>query len=427
VPLCVFDNITGAAPGYRVATNILTSERRESLIYGMDPDLPLADGLRIWKEKVKQASGIAPRFVHDGPVLELGEQGDDVDLSTVPFLRWHEGDGGGYLSATAVTMRDLDTGYLNVGSYRFMYIDEQTMVVHIGSGHNGDLIRQQYWEQGKACPITVSLGNDPAVFIAAGANLRYGAAEYDYAGWLRGEPVELIDGPVTGVPMPAQAEVVLEAELLPPEQGEVSEGPFGEASGYYGGGAHDAPRVAIKAIWHRPNAIVMGSPPMPGAVRSRLGSRAVQVWNELDALGIPGITAVNYGYGLCIIAVKQAHPGHAMRAAHGAMGGTAGYHARVTVVVDDDINVYDADEVLWAIATRCDPETSVDIARRIWSYRIDPSLNPEKRARGDLTGSTMIIDATRPFYWKDRFPKVTGFDLATKAAVRDKWRAQLAE
>jgi 4-hydroxy-3-polyprenylbenzoate decarboxylase len=425
VPLTVFEDIDGVGGDWRVATNFLGSDRRESLVYGIDPELPLAAAMRTWKERVKDFTGISPRFVNDGSVLEIGQEGDDVDITKLPFLRWHEGDGGGYLCGTAVTMCDPQTGYVNVGSYRFKLVDEKTMVYHIGSGHNGDVIRKQYWEQGKACPVTISLGQDPAVFVAAGTNLKYGAEEYDYAGWLRGAPVDLIKSPLLGVPMPAEAEVVVEADLLPPSEGMADEGPFGEASGYYGGGVHQAPLVAVRAVWHRPNAIVLGAPPMPGTVRSRLGSRAVQIWNELEQLGIPNVTAVNYGWGLCIIALKQAFAGHAMRAAHGALGGTAGYHSRVMIVVDEDVNVYDADEVLWAIATRCDPETSIDVARRIWGYRIDPRLSPEKRARGDLTGSSVIIDATRPYHWRDEFPEVTGFDLGTKAAIREKWKTQL--
>lgn len=425
VPLCVFSDIVGCSPDYRVVTNVLNSPEAESLVYGIDPEVPLAAAMKTWKDRARDFAPIPPRMVDEGPVLTKHAEGDEVDLTRLPFIRWHEHDGGGYLCGTSVTIRDPVSKYLNVGSYRFKLLSPTTMVVHIGSGHNGDVLRKLYWEQGKRCPITVSLGQDPAVLVAAGTNLPYGAGEYDYAGWLTGEPVDLVEGPVLGVPMPADAEVVLEAELLPPAEGMAPEGPFGEMSGYYGGGIHDAPVVAVRAVWERPEPIVLGCPPMPGGPRSRLGSRAIQIWNELENLGIPNIEAVNYGWGLTIIALRQMFPGHAMRAAHGAMGGTAGYHSRVMIVVDEDVNVYDADEVLWAIATRCDPETSIDIARRIWSYRIDPRLSPEKRQRGDLTGSTVIVDACRPFYWRDSFPAVTGTSRSMKEEVSAKWRAQL--
>jgi 4-hydroxy-3-polyprenylbenzoate decarboxylase len=84
--------------------------------------------------------------------------------------------------------------------------------------------------------------------------------------------------------------------------------------------------------------------------------------------------------------------------------GTAGYHGRFVIVVDEDIDPYNLEQVLWAIATRCDPETSVDISRRIWSYKIDPRLPKNKKEVADYTGSVAIIDACRPYHWIDEFP-----------------------
>jgi 4-hydroxy-3-polyprenylbenzoate decarboxylase len=136
----------------------------------------------------------------------------------------------------------------------------------------------------------------------------------------------------------------------------------------------------------------------PGVARS--WARAVEsfvtgilIWNELEGLGIPNIIGVNYSWGMTIIAIKQAYPGHAMRAAHGALGGTAGYHGRFVIVVDDDIDPFDLHDVMWALATRCDPETSLDVCRRIWSYKIDPRLPKHKKEAADYTCAVAIIDA----------------------------------
>lgn len=423
-PMCLFTDIAGCDPRYRVLTNVLSGAARESRVYGTDPTLPVAEAMRQWKSRSQQLVPIPPVQVESGPVQQNYRPADEIDLSVLPFVRWHEGDGGGYLCATAVTMREPESGSLNLGCYRFQYVDETRMVCHIGSGHNGDVIRKLYWAQGRPCPITISLGHDPALLIAAGTNSPYGTSEYDYAGALRGEPIRLVPG-TFGVPVPADAELVIEAELLPPEDGMVAEGPFGEASGYYGGGVHDAPLVAVRGCWERDDPIVLGSPPMPGPGRELLGSRAIEVWRELEALGIPQITAVNYGWGLTIIALRQMFPGHPMRAAHGALGGTAGYHGRIVIVVDEDIDVYDPGSVLWAIATRCDPESAIDIARRIWSYRIDPRLSPQRRADGDLTGSVAIIDACRPFHWRDSFPAVTGVSAELRAKTLHRWGSTL--
>src|SRR5262249_7485268 len=196
-------------------------------------------------------------------------------------------------------------------------------------------------------------------------------------GWVGGRGggrVGILRGIASDLPIPATAEVIFEGEMPPPEEGTDIEGPFGEFSGYYGGGGRPAPVAIVKRILYRNNPIILGSPPLFGSSRGGLFSRGIFVWDELGGLGVSGIQEGNYSGGMCIISLKQAYPGHAMRTAHGAVGGTAGYHGRFVIVVDDDIDPYNLEQVLWAIATRCDPETSLDVCRRIWSYKIDPRL-----------------------------------------------------
>ena len=115
--------------------------------------------------------------------------------------------------------RDPDSGYLNVGSYRYMLLSKNTMVAHIGSGHHGDVIRKKYWAKGESCPVAISLGQEPALFEASGTNLSWGVSEYGFAGWIRGAPVEVTRAITTDLPIPATAEVVLEGEMLSPEGG----------------------------------------------------------------------------------------------------------------------------------------------------------------------------------------------------------------
>lgn len=422
-PTVLFDSIKGYPPGFRVLTNLTSSTNslRERLVYGVPLNDSDAEAVYGWKEMLQQVERVPPLEIADGPVKEVVQEGADVNLPELPWMRWHEHDGGRYMCATSSVTRDPDSGVINVGSYRFMMIDRDTMVVHIGSGHHGDIIRRKYWARGQACPISISLGQDPAILFAAGTNLRWGEPEYDYAGWLRGAPVEVTPGVFTGLPIPATAEVVLDAEMLPPEAGTDIEGPFGEASGYYGGGAQTSPLTKVRAIMRRRDPIVLGAPPFQSASRELLGSRGVRVWAELEGLGINGIAGVNYSWGMTIIAVKQAFAGHAMRAALGALGGTAGYHGRFVILVDDDVNPFNVDEVLWAVATRCDPGTQLDVVRRIWSYDIDPRLDPDKKAKKDYTGSVAIIDATRPFYWRDRFPAATSIGPDLRRATEAKW------
>ncbi len=421
-PALLFRSIEGLPKGTRVLTNMLSNRVKERLVFGVSNDMSDRDAVKHWKERLKQYRPIEPVEVGKAPVKEYVVKGDDLDLGKVPWVRWHERDGGPYMCATSVVTRDPDSGFLNVGSYRFMWVNKNTIVAHIGSGHHGDVIRKKYWAKGKPCPAAISLGQDPSLLVAAGTNLPWGSSEYGFAGWLRGEGVEVVKGEYTDLPIPANAEFVLEGDMLPPEAGQDIEGPFGEFSGYYGGGARPAPVTRVKSMLFRSDPIVLGAPPLPpGENYGVLSSRGILIWNELEALGIPNIMGVNYSWGLTIISLKQAYPGHAMRAAHGALGGTAGYHGRFVIVVDEDINPYNLQEVWWALATRCDPETSLDVSRRIWSYKIDPRLNEEKKSAGNYTGSVAIIDACRPYHWMDKFPPTTKISQDLLAKTEKKW------
>ena len=420
-PAVLFDSIQGFKKGFRILTNFLAHKSRERLVYGVAEELTDSEAVRLWKNKLKEVKPVETLHVDDGPVKENMMVGNDVDLTRFPWPKWHQRDGGPYICATAVVTRDPESGYINVGSYRYMLLSKNTMVAHIGSGHHGDVIRKKYWAKGKACPVAISLGQEPALFVTAGTNLSWGVSEYGFAGWMRGAPVEVTKGVVTDLPIPATAEVVLEGEMIAPEQGMEVEGPFGEMSGYYGGGARPAPITVIKSVLYRNDPIVLGAPPFLGASRGILSSRGILIWNELEALGIPNIIGVNYSWGMTIIAIKQAYPGHAMRVAHGALGGTAGYHGRFVILVDDDIDPFDLEDVLWALATRCDPETSLDVCRRIWSYKIDPRLPKHKKEAGDYTGAVAIIDACKPYHWIDEFPRTTKISEELLKATEDKW------
>ena len=129
-------------------------------------------------------------------------------------------------------------------------------------GRHGAIIARKYWDQGKPCPVAVVNGEDPALFIAGFEYLPDGQSEYDFAGAIKGAPIEVIAGPLTGLPLPAHAEIILEGELLPPSEMTLPEGPFGEFTGYYAADARPCPVMQVNAIHHRDDPILLGSPPM---------------------------------------------------------------------------------------------------------------------------------------------------------------------
>jgi len=423
-PCLLFNRIKGYPAGFRVLTTVRHNRMAGRLIYGVDEHLDDDAAVLVWRERMKQYEPVPPVEVATGPVKENVISGDDVDLFKMPWVRWHEHDGGRYVCGTSVIMREPESGYINLGSYRFKLIDRNRIVVHIGSGHNGDVIRKRYWSRGQSCPVAISLGQEPAIFMNAGTSLPWGAPEYDYIGWLRGAPVEVTKGFYTDLPIPATAEIILEGEMLPPDGGSEIEGPFGEASGYYGGGARPSPVTKIHAILYRNDPIVIGDPPLivEGSGQNVLYSRSIDVREELEGLGVPGIKGVSHKYSRNIISLEQSYPGHAMRAALGSCGGgSGGYHVKMVIVVDEDIDPHNIEEVFWALATRCDPESSISVCKGTWSYAIDPALPPEKRATGDYTSSLAVFNACRPFHWKQDFPRTTRISEEARKIYEAKW------
>ena len=269
--------------------------------------------------------------------------------------------------------------------------------------------------------------------VAASTRAREGESEYGFAGGRLGKPIRTVKGTITGLPIPADAELVFEGFMPPPSEDARPEGPFGEWPGYYASDSRPEPVLHVKAIYHRKDAIVLGQPPakptLPG--RQNKISRIASLWDAIEAAGVPGITGVwkMPGAGarfIDIISIKQLHPGHAKMAGLVAAGcGPGAYMTRMVIVVDDDIDITDPAEVMWALATRWDPKTQTDIIDGCWTGYIDPRLDPAKRESGDITNSRMIAYAVRPYHWKDEFPKVNTVSKEYAEEVRKKWSGKL--
>jgi 4-hydroxy-3-polyprenylbenzoate decarboxylase len=210
-PALMFDDIPGYPKGYRVMANILTSPKRIIRTLRLPGESTEIDLVRHWRDYFREAKTIPPRTVNTGPVMENVYYDDDVDLLKIPTPRWHEGDGGYYIgTGCMVVMKDPDTGWINYGAYRVQSHDKNTASVMTSKGKHGNLIMRKYHDKGEPCPIAVVVGMHPALFMVAGLEIPYGTNEYDAAGGLIGEPVDIIAGPRTGLPIPAWAEIAFE-------------------------------------------------------------------------------------------------------------------------------------------------------------------------------------------------------------------------
>ena len=427
-PVLLFKGMVGCDPSARVIMNVRTSK---FMVGELDLNAVVEHRLR---RKESSPEPIPPLMVDSGPILENVIKGDDVDIRVFPHPVWHAEDGGPYPGTEClILMRDPDSDWVNMATYRTQLHDAKTVTVFIEPGKHGDIIRRKYWARGEACPAVICLGQAPVLGGAARVTVGAGVSELDIAGGQLGRAIDVVAGPLTGIPIPADAEMAFEARILSPEEETRVEGPFGEWPGYYASGARDEPAVRVDAIYHRDDPIIIGQPPVRPTLPGRHANigMAAAVWDAMEAAGVPGIKGVwkmpaGGSRFIDVVAIDQLHAGHAKMAGLVATGcGPGAFMGRMVIIVDDDIDITNASEVLWALATRWDPKTQTDIIDDCWTGNLDPTVPPDKRDTGNLTNSRIIMYAVRPFHWKDDFPMVNMVDRDYAAEVKRKWKDKL--
>jgi UbiD family decarboxylase len=413
-PAVIFGDVPDSLPGSRVLVNFFGG-LRQRMTLGFPTELNKIELSEAFREHyISNLKRIEPRIVETGPIFENIISGDDIDITRFPTPKWHEDDGGRYIGTGSFNVtRDPDEGWVNCGTYRVMIHDEKSVGFYISPGKHGRIHRDKYEARGEPMPVAIVVGCDPMSFLMASSEIPYGVNEYEVIGGIRGKAVDLVIAPITGLPVPADAEIVIEGFVQPGHT--KPEGPFGEWMGYYGSDVRDEPVMDIKAIYHRNNPIILGCAPQrpPDEIaRYRALTRSAIVRENIVKAGVPDVTAawaheIGTARLLLAVSIKQRYGGHSKQAGHiAAMCHSGAYAGRYVIVVDDDIDVSNLDEVIWAMLTRSDPASSIDIITQAWSTPLDPRIEPWRKAMGDFTNSRAIIDACRPFHWKDKYPKV---------------------
>ncbi|MGZ9160180.1 MAG: UbiD family decarboxylase [Candidatus Limnocylindrales bacterium] len=428
-PCVLFDDVPGYPSGHRVIVNCNGTPARQAVTLNLPPEEADHEGLfRFWRRTLSDFQAIESVVVDTGPIFENTLDGSDVDLEAFPVPIWHPQDGGRYIGTASMNiLKDPDSPWVNVGTYRNQIFGRDELGIYISPGKHGRLIRDAYLARGEKIPVAVVVGADPLLFMASCAEgIPYGMSEYAWAGGVRGAPVEVVRGPVTGLPIPATAEIAIEG-WIDPAAPLHDEGPYGEWMGYYASGEGQTHVIKVAAIHHRNDPILLGCPqgkPPHEDNRFLAYLKSALIENQLRAAGVPRITGVwcppeAGNRMMTVIAVDQAYPGHAKQALLvGSQTGTSAYAGRVAVVVDPDIDITSIDDVLWAIMTRCDPVRDVTIIDRTWSGPLDPAIHPDERG----FNSRLLIDATKPWEWRDRFadPVVTA-EMSRAARARWGW------
>ncbi|WP_036595677.1 UbiD family decarboxylase [Ottowia thiooxydans] len=428
----LFDDIPGYPKGHRVMTCSTSSPARLSSILRLPIETTNAGLTQSLRGKPKQWQGLAadypPVAVATGPVFENIQEKESVDVLAFPSPLWHEKDGGRYIgTGCMVVTKDLDSDWVNVGTYRVMVHDKNHVGLDMIPGKHGAIQYDKYMKAGKPFPVAIVIGCDPLGYLISGIEVPFGMCEYNYIGAILKQPVSVVHGQLTDLPIPSHAEIVLEGWAYPGD--ERIEGPFGEFHGYYPGKPATAPVVTVERVYFRNNPIIMGSPPAkpPNDYSySKAVMRSALLMDSLIAAGVPDVQAVwAHEIGgarmFNVVSIKQRYAGHARQAGHIlSQCGVGAYMSRYSVVVDEDIDPSNMQEVMWAVATRSDPEMDIDITRRGMGSKNDPmSIALPYKAPFN---SKAIIDACRPFDFINEFPEVAEASKELQDKVRAKWK-----
>ena len=392
-----------------VVSGIIRSRERAIMALGCET-------YREIEDKLQQAiaAPIPPKYVKTSPAREVVMLGDDVDLFRLPIPMSSIYDGGPMITAGVVIARDPEFG-INSGIYRFIVKEKNLTGIDIVTPNNMRMFAQRAYAERRPLPISISIGTHPIEITGSGYRAPLGVDEMAIAGGLRGAPVELAPCTTIDLPYIADAEIVLEAEILPTGW-TWPEGRFGEFTRLMGG-LHWNPLVRIKAISMRRDAIYynlhmpwentwLAAPTRYAAIRQALRTAGVQVKDINVTLG-------GCAFWHAVISIKK-QPGEAKNALLAALSVMDLKHV---VVVDDDIDVFDPMDVEWAIATRVQGDRDIMIVSNARAKPLDPSL---PQGFGVVpTGAKVGIDATIPEgIPREHYERIT-YAYADRAKIED--------
>ena len=247
------------------------------------------------------------------------------------------------------------------------------------------MIAQKYWSKGKDCPFLIACGVPPSMLLASAVGIPWGMSEYDFLGGLLGAPIPIVKGKATGLPMPANAELVLEGSRRRRRKRRGPKVRSANGRAITPRGTIDRPVVRMSTIYHRDDPIITGDPPLKTYLNTDIYMhiRAANIWSSMERAGIPDVRGVWFprqGRFVVAVAIRQRYSGHARQVGYGVLATRdGGRDTRMIVVVDDDIDITNINEVLWAVASRWDPKRQSEIVE-VPASDLNPTLTPEQRA-----------------------------------------------
>jgi UbiD family decarboxylase len=369
-----------------VVANLFADRSRIARMAGVEPGL----FGKAWLKAMDLP--IPPRIVESGPVQEIAQVESEVDVTGLPISRHFERDAGRYIGSGILICKDPDTGVRNLSYQRMQMKSPNRFGVSLHSrGHIWEHL-QRSEARGKNLEVAVVLGAHPVVHLAAAAKVAMDVDELSLAGGLLGRPVDLVKCRSIDLEVPADAEIVLEGEILAETREE--EGPYGEYTGY--STFRSTKNVfVVKAITRRKSPIFLDVIPGYSSEHLLLGrvTKEAYVTARLKEV-VPAVIAINYPksgtHFHAYVSLKKTAEGQARLALMTLMG--LDHYIKLAVVVDEDIDVFNEDEVLWAMATRFQADTDLFMVPKVFCNRLDPSSV-------DGMSAKLGIDATAPLTW----------------------------
>jgi 4-hydroxy-3-polyprenylbenzoate decarboxylase len=409
-PSLLFENVKGY--GTPLVTNVLGTDGRVALAFGVENRMhAMFEAILAGMDQP-----VPPREVATGPCKEVIQRGAEADVTLFPTPVWHERDAGPYFGTFhGCVTADRDSGDLNLGMYRLMVRDRQTLST---SMHGDGLRHYRKWEQaGEPMPMAVVVGMEPLLCVASGSAISAGGArhaEYAVVGGWRHRPVELVRCETSDLLVPAEAEIVVEGTVTPSVR--LSDGPHGESHGFYGVDPQGL-EFRVTCVTHRANPIHQGL--ICGQIQDggKRITRSAVLWGQLKRMGLPGLVDLRFpdpgcGLEICVVAADVAVPGQAHRIIDAVWAASAIAPAW-TIVVDPDAQPDDWNDIWWRLYTMVLPHRDVWISPN----RLTGAHQPLAQ-HGFV--SRIGIDATSRF--KDvAFPERNAVSPELMARVRARW------
>jgi 2,5-furandicarboxylate decarboxylase 1 len=404
-PALLFESVEGFASP--VVCNLFASRKRLAWMLGLEEQTLVSGWASVASARVR------PERAEEAPVKDVVQTGSDVDVRQLPLPVHFETDAGPYISSGVVIAKDPDTG---IGNLNYTRLQLKGPSVFGASLHSrGDLWDFQCRQEARGEPleVAVAIGVHPAINIAAATRLPIGDDELELAGALLGEPVAVVPAETVDLMVPAQAELVLEGVIEPNVRED--EGPFGEYTGY---STDRSTRhvFTVRAVTHRQNLVFHDI--VPGASSEHLNlSKVSRVPRSFAALKqtFSNVVAINYPpsgtHFHCYVSLRDPLPGQAKQVMMMLFG--LDMYLKLVVAVDDDVDVYNEQEVLWALATRFQADRDQFVVEGVAANLLDPSLR-------DGTSAKLGLDATRS-------PDFAAPKMTVSADVLQKVRARIGQ